>query len=110
MSTMGGTISHFFVKLYKLKYSLDGMTWVDYREKLNGPKSGKEAVYAVLAKLAEPFVARYLRIFNAGVSQVGTMRAEVYGCFAEELPPYDGKRNKIRNFFIKTIVRNGLNP
>ena len=33
MSTMGGTLSFYFVKSYKLEYSLDGMTWVNYREK-----------------------------------------------------------------------------
>ncbi|PFX33767.1 Coagulation factor VIII [Stylophora pistillata] len=98
MSTMGGTYSFFYVKLYELKYSLDGMTWVDYREKLNGPKSNKEAVYAVLAKLAEPFVARYLRIFHD--AKGGAMRAEVYGCFAEELPPYDGVSMYARRSFL----------
>ena len=56
---------------------------------LNGPKSRKEAVYAVLAKLAEPFVARYLRIIPGTKGMA--MRAEVYGCFAEELPTYAGK-------------------
>lgn len=56
---------------------------------LNGPKSSKEAVYAVLAKLAEPFVARYLRIIPGTKNMA--MRAEVYGCFAEELSPYAGK-------------------
>jgi len=48
-------------------------------------------LYLVLAKLAEPFVARYLRIIpNDKDSNFKVMRAEIYGCFAEELPPYDG--------------------
>lgn len=48
-------------------------------------------MYPVLAKLAEPFVARYVRIIpNDKDSNFKVMRAEIYGCFAEELPPYDG--------------------
>lgn len=103
MSTMGGTLSFYFVKSYKLEYSLDGMTWVTYREKgqvksLNGPKSPKEAAYAVLAKLAEPFVARYLRIIPEDKDM--SMRAEIYGCFAEELPPYGGVPDYARRSFL----------
>ena len=48
-------------------------------------------MYPVLAKLAEPFVTRYLRIIpNDKDSSFKVMRAEIYGCFAEELPPYNG--------------------
>ena len=48
-------------------------------------------MYPVLAKLAEPFVTRYLRIIpNDKDSKFKVMRAEIYGCFAEELPPYNG--------------------
>ena len=58
---------------------------------VRGPKSKQESIYAVLAKLAEPFVTRYLRIIpNDKDSSFKVMRAEIYGCFAEELPPYGG--------------------
>lgn len=103
MSTMGGTLAVFFVNKYQLKYSSDGMTWVDYRENgeikhLNGPKSSKEAVYAVLAKLAEPFAARYLRIIPD--AKGSAMRAEVYGCLAEKLPSYAGVSMYSRRSFL----------
>lgn len=43
----------------------------------------------MFAKLAEPFVARYVRIIAKTTR--GSMRAELYGCPAEELPPYTGR-------------------
>lgn len=37
-------------------------------------------------------MARYLRIIpNDAGSNFKAMRAEIYGCFAEELPPYNGR-------------------
>ena len=42
----------------------------------------------MFAKLAVPFVARYVRIIP---SVLGSMRAELYGCSVEELPPYTGR-------------------
>ena len=42
----------------------------------------------MFAKLAVPFVARYVRIIP---SVLGSMRAELYGCSVEELPPYIGR-------------------
>ena len=36
-------------------------------------------------------MTRYLRIIpNDKDSKFKVMRAEIYGCFAEELPPYNG--------------------
>ena len=59
---------------------------------LKGPKDRYEAKYPVTAKLAKPVVARYLRFMpNDGGSSSKVMRAEVYGCKAEPLPPYDGE-------------------
>ena len=46
----------------------------------------------MLAKLAEPFVARYVRIIIPNAGATISMRAEIYGCFVEQLPPYTGKR------------------
>lgn len=47
----------------------------------------------MLAKLAEPFVARYVRIIPNDALK--SMRAEIYGCFVEQLPPYTGKLIRI---------------
>jgi len=107
VATMGAySISSFYVKTYKLEYSNNGLTWKQYRENgqvkdVRGPQSEFEAKYAVLAKLAEPFVARYLRIIpNDAGSNFKAMRAEIYGCFAEELPPYNDVSEYARRSFL----------
>lgn len=109
LSTMGGygsDRSDRYVATYKLSHSKDGLTWVEYRENgqikdLRGPKSRQESVYPVLAKLAEPFVSRYLRIIpNDKDSNFKVMRAEIYGCFAEDLPPYNGVPEYTRRSFL----------
>ncbi|XP_068755299.1 uncharacterized protein [Montipora capricornis] len=103
ISTMGGYFSFFFVTSFELEYSNNGLTWVRYRENgqvkdLKGPQSNHEAKFPVLAKLAEPFVARYVRIIPNVAGKA--MRAEIYGCFAEQLPPYTDVPEYARRSFL----------
>ena len=55
---------------------------------IRGPQDRYEAQFPVFAKLSVPFVARYVRIIP---NSFGSMRAELYGCSVEELPPYNGR-------------------
>ena len=60
-------------------------------QELNGPKNEHEAKYAVVVKLLESVTARYVRFIPTSAPSLRVMRAELYGCMAEPLPPYDGK-------------------
>jgi len=58
---------------------------------LNGPKNIHEAKYSVVVKLLEPITAHYVRFIPTAAPTLRVMRAELYGCMAEPMPPYDGK-------------------
>ncbi|MBX3103262.1 MAG: discoidin domain-containing protein, partial [Bacteroidetes bacterium] len=65
---------------YRLQYSLDDATWLDYTE------NGTTRVFTgnannnnvVTHELAEPVVARYVRFVVAGYASAPTLRVEVY--------------------------------
>ena len=59
-------------------------------QELNGPKNGQEAKNPILVKLSEPFTARYVRFIPTSAPVLKVMRAELYGCMAEPLPPFGG--------------------
>ncbi|XP_068753099.1 uncharacterized protein [Montipora capricornis] len=85
----------FFVKTFKLKFSNNSIDWIEYSEngktkELKGPKDKHEAKYTVVVKLLEPVKARYIRFIPTSAQSVRVMRAELYGCMAEPMPPYDG--------------------
>lgn len=61
-------------------------------QELNGPKNGQEAKNPILVKLSEPFTARYVRFIPTSAPVLKVMRAELYGCMAEPLPPFGGMR------------------
>ena len=61
-------------------------------QELNGPKNGQEAKNPILVKLSEPFTARYVRFIPTSAPVLKVMRAELYGCMAELLPPFGGMR------------------
>ena len=61
-------------------------------QELNGPKNGQEAKNPILVKLSEPFTARYVRFIPTSAPVLKVMRAELYGCMAEPLPPFSGMR------------------
>lgn len=61
-------------------------------QELNGPKNGQEAKNPILVKLSEPFTARYVRFIPTSAPVLKVMRAELYGCMAEQLPPFGGMR------------------
>ena len=65
----------------------------DFRsfQELNGPRDKYEAKYPVVVKLREPIKARYIRFIPTSAQSPRVMRAELYGCMAEPLPPYNGK-------------------
>ena len=60
-------------------------------QELNGPRDKHEAKYPVVVKLHEPIKARYIRFIPTSAQNPRVMRAELYGCMAEPLPPYNGK-------------------
>ena len=66
------------------------MACISYKE-LKGPKDKHEAKYTVVVKLLEPVKARYIRFIPTSAQSPRVMRAELYGCMAEPMPPYDGK-------------------
>ena len=61
-------------------------------QELNDPKNGQEAKNPILVKLSEPFTARYVRFIPTSAPVLKVMRAELYGCMAEPLPPFGGMR------------------
>lgn len=65
----------------------------DFRsfQELNGPRDKYEAKYPVVVKLHEPIKTRYIRFIPTSAQSPRVMRAELYGCMAEPLPPYKGK-------------------
>ncbi|XP_022796653.1 uncharacterized protein LOC111335073 [Stylophora pistillata] len=85
----------FFVTRFQLKFSNNSIEWLDYTEngiikELNGPKDDQEAKNPILVKLFEPFTARYVRFIPTSAPVLKIMRAELYGCMAEPLPPFGG--------------------
>ncbi|XP_031552764.1 lactadherin-like [Actinia tenebrosa] len=87
----------FFVSTYKLSYSKNKIDWTEYAESgsvktFKGPVTEYDAKYPVVETIQSPFVARYVRLYpmDAGSGGVKVMRAELYGCFQEPLPPYTG--------------------
>ena len=62
-----------------------------FPQELHGPKDDYEAKYAVMARLQEPVVARYVRLIPTAASTYMVMRAELYGCMVEPMPPYHSK-------------------
>ena len=60
-------------------------------QELKGPKDRHEAKYSIVAKLLEPITARYVRFIPTTAPALKVMRAELYGCMAEPLPPYGGR-------------------
>ena len=60
-------------------------------QELNGPKDTHEAKYSVVVRLLEPITARYVRFFPTTAPTLKVMRAELYGCMADPLPPYGGR-------------------
>ena len=60
-------------------------------QELNGPKDTHEAKYSVVVRLLESVTARFVRFIPTSASSLRVMRAELYGCMAEPLPPYGGK-------------------
>ena len=71
----------------------DSIMRFDFRsfQELNGPRDKYEAKYPVVVKLHEPIKARYIRFIPTSAQSPRVMRAELYGCMAEPLPPYKGK-------------------
>ncbi|KAK2570616.1 Neuropilin-2 [Acropora cervicornis] len=87
IATMGAfKVASLFVTTFKLEYSR------------NGPQNRHESKFPVLAKLAEPFVSRYVRIIPNDALK--SMRAEIYGCFVEQLPPYTDVPEYARRSFL----------
>jgi len=68
-------------------------------QELNGPKDAHEAKYSVVVKLLEPITARYVRFIPTTAPALKVMRAELYGCMAEPMPPYGGRSTRFINFF-----------
>lgn len=58
-----------------------------------GPATEYDAKYPVVETIQSPFIARYVRFYpmDSGSAGMKVMRAELYGCFQEALPPYTGK-------------------
>ena len=54
-------------------------------------KDTHEAKYSVVVKLLEPITARYVRFIPTTALRLKVMRAELYGCMAEPMPPYGGR-------------------
>lgn len=50
----------------------------------------------MVVKLLEPVTARYVRFIPTNARTLRVMRAELYGCMAEPIPPYDGKVLSLR--------------
>lgn len=104
IATMGAyRVASLFVTTFKLEYSRNGLTWEKYTENgqvkdIKGPQNRHESKFPVLAKLAEPFVSRYVRIIPNDALK--SMRAEIYGCFVEQLPPYTDVPEYARRSFL----------
>ncbi|EDO44680.1 predicted protein [Nematostella vectensis] len=95
--TYGRRTKLMWVTQYSLQYSDDETNWKDYTEnghikELSGAKDASEAKYAVMVKLAQPFLSRYMRIIPTKANTLKIMRAEVYGCMAEPTSPYEDLR------------------
>ncbi|KAJ7391350.1 hypothetical protein OS493_018393 [Desmophyllum pertusum] len=90
-----GTDFPFYVKSFQFKYSNTSTEWFEYSEngiakELSGPKDIHEAKYPIVVKLLEPITARYVRFIPTTAPSLKVMRAELYGCMAEPMPPYSG--------------------
>ncbi|KAK3754817.1 hypothetical protein QZH41_002133 [Actinostola sp. cb2023] len=96
IATQGGyNFARCHVTKFKLSYSNSSLNWFKYtvngvEEELRGPKDSKFSKRPVQAKVVQPFVARYLRITPTAFAILKIMRAEVYGCSVEEVPPESG--------------------
>ncbi|XP_031552774.1 lactadherin-like [Actinia tenebrosa] len=105
IASQGGHDVPYYVSGFKLKYSNNSIDWFWYEvngveEEIKGPKDSYEAKRPIISKLAAPFVCRYLRIIPTAAASLKVMRAEVYGCSAEQIPPYKGLPEYSRRSFI----------
>lgn len=56
----------------------------------DGPSNSDMAIYPTFAKLTQPVVARFVRIFPQPQNGLRVMRLEIYGCLKEPMPFYTG--------------------
>ena len=75
-------------------------TIVSLLQELRGPKDTHEAKYSVVVKLLEPIITRFVRIIPTSAPLLKIMRAELYGCIAEPMPPYNGNYYMTRSFLV----------
>eukprot|EP00794_Sanderia_malayensis_P000312 gene312-942_t len=89
----------FFVKSYKLQYSNNSVTWSTvqddnhYDKLFKGPETDASAVFPTPAFFLKPIHTRYLRLIPEEFSIVKSLRMEIYGCLAEEMPAQLNKVN-----------------
>ena len=53
-----------------------------------------------MVKLLEPIITRFVRIIPTSAPLLKIMRAELYGCIAEPMPPYNGNCYMTKSFLV----------